>query len=148
MMACSLVYVMVVAYIEYKSFVKYIAIIVLVYTTWFSKDEFYTKLNPEDETMMAYIADGKEKLGDMLELTDNEWDNTIVFTLSTTFNELYAVPAGFGINCCLDDYVYKNFDNLNGKYITAKCDREMNDFLAERCELVTSYGTTNVYKLR
>lgn len=36
---------------------------------------------------------------------------------STRWQMLYAVPHGFGINCCLPEYVEENFDNLQCRYL-------------------------------
>jgi len=36
---------------------------------------------------------------------------------STRWQMLYAVPHGFGINCCLPEYVEENFENLQCRYL-------------------------------
>ena len=111
-------------------------------------DEFYTKLFPKREEQMEAIADGQEKLNAVFELSDNEWDNTVISTRITYFNDLYAIPVGFAFNSCIDDYVREHWDELNSKYIAYRPDGPLNDFLAERCEVVTTYGDTVVYKIR
>lgn len=148
LMSCSVVYIMVMGYTQYKEKLAYIILAVLLYTNWFSQDEFYTKLFPKREEQMEAIADGQEKLNAVFELSDNEWDNTVISTRITYFNDLYAIPVGFALNSCIDDYVREHWDELNSKYIAYRPDGPLNDFLAERCEVVTTYGDTVVYKIR
>ena len=148
LMSASVVYIMVLAYLEHKQKYTYIIIAVLIYTNWLSQDSFYTQIKPVDEEQMEAIADGQAKLNELLELGDSEWDNTIISTRITKFNDLYAVPVGFALNSCLDDYVREHWDELNSKYIAYRPEGDLNDFLAERCEVVTKYGDTVVYKIR
>ena len=148
LMSCSLVYIMIIAYKEYKQRLAYVIIAVLIYTNWLSQDYFFTKLYPANADQLEAIADGQAKLNELLELGDSEWDNTIISTRITKFNDLYAVPVGFALNSCLDDYVREHWDELNSKYIAYRPEGDLNDFLAERCEVVTSYGDTVVYKIR
>lgn len=148
-MICALVFAMIIVYIENKASVTLIVAIALVYATWFSHDTvMYNTLPRIDEEQLEAISEGSEKLNAAMQLTDNEWDNTIIWTRSTVYNELYALPEGFGINCCLDEFVLNNFDSLKSKYVTAYYDGEMNDFLSERGKLVATFGTTNVYEIR
>ena len=54
------------------------------------------------------------------------FNNTIIWPISDMvdgvtrevfWQHLYAVPAGFGINCCSDGYVKTNFDHLQSGYL-------------------------------
>ncbi len=148
LMSCSLVYIMVIAYTDYKQKLSYIILVVLLFANWFSHDDFYTKLYPKRQEQIEAIADGQEKLNAVFELSDNEWDNTVISTRITYFNDQYAIPVGFGLNMCVDDYVRDNWGTLNSKYIAYRPDGPLNDFLAERCEVVTTYGDTVIYKIR
>lgn len=37
--------------------------------------------------------------------------------VNTQWQMLYALPKGFGISCCMPDYVMDNFDSLQSKYL-------------------------------
>ena len=148
LMACSLVYLMLLAYADVRQVTSCIYIAIMVYSTWLSQEDFFSPILPVNEVQMQTIAQGKEALVQLMPLSDDGWDNTVIYTRSAVFNDLYAIPAGFGINCCLDGYVQENFDVLNSKYIAAKAESEIDDFLAERCELIIKYGQTNIYKIR
>ncbi len=148
LMAYCMVAVMLIAYSESKLKISYVLIAVLIYTNWFCQDYHFTTLIPEDEKQMEAISDGYSQLSKVLKLGDNEWDNTIISTRITYSNDLYAVPEGFAMNSCLDDYVREHWDELNSKYIAYRPEGDLNDFLAERCELIASYGDTVVYKIR
>ena len=148
LMAYCMVAIMLIAYTEYKTKLAYIMIGVLIYTNWLSTDYFFNGLIPEDETQMEALADGYEKLSKVLELGDEPWDNTIISTRITYSNDMYAIPEGFALNSCLDDFVREHWDELNSKYIAYRPEGDLNDFLAERCEVVATYGDTVVYQIR
>ncbi len=65
------------------------------------------------------------------------FDNTLIWVLSdnssdvviTDYRELFAVPSGIGINCCLYSYVNDNFNQLNGRYIATPSD----GLLSQKC---------------
>ena len=148
LMAYCMIAVMLIAYSEVQLKASYIIIAVLMYTTWFSKDSFFNALIPKDEKQMEALADGYEKLSKELELSDEPWDNTIISTRITYSNDMYAIPEGFALNSCLDDYVRENWDELNSKYIAYRPEGDLNDFLAERCEVIATFGDTVVYQIR
>lgn len=147
-MAAILVLAMIFAYNENKKIITCICVVVFLYTTWFCREEFYMKLYPANEEQLAVLEDGQQKLEEVMRLGDDEWDNTVIFTRITYFNDLYAIPSGFGINCCIDDYVREHFDELGSKYIAYRAGGDLDEFLADRCELIATYGTTNMYKIR
>lgn len=55
------------------------------------------------------------------------YDNTVIWvmndvndkgeTVMLNYHELYSIPAGMGINCCLSDYVTENMGQLKSGYI-------------------------------
>ena len=54
------------------------------------------------------------------------YDNVLIWTLSDMvdgnaeslkWQELYAVPAGFGISCCEGEYIREHFEELQSKYL-------------------------------
>lgn len=57
---------------------------------------------------------------------DAHYANTVIWVIGdmvdgtpevTSWQLLYALPSGFGINCCMYDYVADNFDSLQSGYI-------------------------------
>lgn len=57
-------------------------------------------------------------LEEAMVLEDNLcYDNTVIWTLGSEYSEYYAVPTGFGISCCFDDFVINNYDGLESKYV-------------------------------
>lgn len=104
----------------------------------------------------AVLARGYESMimNDMPdELTDNPWDNTIIWPMvdetRTDFTLLYALPEGMGINACHKDYILENFDELKPKYILTNVGEEI-DLLCEKEEkyLVAFYGNVHIWRLR
>lgn len=67
------------------------------------------------------------------------FDNTLIWTLDDVVEEksvilrwqiLYAIPAGYGMNCCSGGYVKNNFDTLKSRYLAVPAGGE----LEKRCE--------------
>ncbi len=64
-----------------------------------------------------------------LKLNQNDvpnFDNVVIWTFSDTVDEkkinatwqiFYALPEGFGISCCMPDYVMENLQDLQSRYI-------------------------------
>ncbi len=62
-----------------------------------------------------------------VEVSDSQgYDNTVIWVLTdqkdgesevTAFGELFALPKGMGINCCLSDYVKGNISSLKCRYL-------------------------------
>lgn len=48
------------------------------------------------------------------------FDNTVIWNYETDYTAYYAVPAGFGINLCHEEYVLDNFDSLQSRYLGIK----------------------------
>lgn len=77
------------------------------------------------ETLVQWDAVLAQKLVLNRENVPN-YDNVVIWTLwdevdgehrSLKWQELYAVPAGFGISCCEDTFVDGQFEKLQSKYI-------------------------------
>jgi hypothetical protein len=76
---------------------------------------------------MAYWED---VFAENLSLVDENvpnFDNVIVWVFSDTTPEesivakwqmLYFLPKGFGISCCMPDYITENLENLQSRYIS------------------------------
>ena len=54
------------------------------------------------------------------------YDNVVIWafndivdgkSVNTTWQLLYALPEGFGISCCMPDYINANFEDLQSRYI-------------------------------
>lgn len=69
-----------------------------------------------------------EQLSENMELTGNapNYDNTVIWTFRETvngesalvdFGAYYAIPEGFGINLCEEQYMGENLENLLSRYI-------------------------------
>lgn len=99
---------------------------------------FYTvmALDPYDyqvpfvqEQRLTEVEKWRSELAEelVLEATDvPNFDNVVIWTFSdvvdgksinTQWQLLYALPQGYGISCCMPDYVLENFDTLQSKYI-------------------------------
>ncbi len=84
------------------------------------------------------------------------YDNTVIWTFRDVvegekelvdYGPLYALPEGFGINLCDEDYLEEHFgDGLNSRYIAVAADGE----LADKCEetgyrLIAETSTVKLY---
>lgn len=95
-----------------------------------------------DEKRQDTLAQWEETFDKQLKLVEENtpnYDNVLVWTLwdevdgqhaSLKWQELYAVPAGFGISCCEDTYVTEHFDELRSKYIAVVSE----GVLEEKCK--------------
>ena len=69
------------------------------------------------------------------------YENTLIWVLTdmkdgestvTAFGELFALPKGMGINCCLHDYTVSNIDSLKCAYLATVSGGEIDKLCAER----------------
>ncbi len=82
-----------------------------------------------EEAIEAEINNLAEQLAGRMELSEGpSWNNTVIWlsydmvdgeAVSEQWQQLYALPAGFGINHCSQDYVLNNFDGIRSRYIAA-----------------------------
>lgn len=82
-----------------------------------------------DKQRVADVEAWRETLaGELVLKGDNvpNYENVVIWTfndiidgtaVNTQWQLLYALPEGFGISCCMADYVTENFDSLQSKYI-------------------------------
>lgn len=80
------------------------------------------------EERRADLADLAGQLSEHMDLAEQapSYENTIIWTFRekidgtfvlTDFGAYYAVPEGFGINLCEEDYLAQNLENLQSRYI-------------------------------
>lgn len=81
------------------------------------------------EERVAEVEAWQELLAVQMELREGGapgYDNSVMWVFSdsiggepvnTQWQLLYALPEGFGISCCMQDYVLQNFDGLHCRYI-------------------------------
>lgn len=81
-----------------------------------------------EETVQEYEEISEVLKSEMVLLYDEvpSYDNTVLWVMrdnvegelcDTRWQMLYAVPEGFGINCCLPEYVEENFEVLQCRYL-------------------------------
>ncbi|SDB38942.1 hypothetical protein SAMN02910298_01920 [Pseudobutyrivibrio sp. YE44] len=149
LMACAIVGIMLVNYLIDKRTVAIISILIVLYLSWFSKDDFYNKIYPLNEDQVASYEVEQKRLTELMPISENKWDNTAIYTLSMAFDDLYALPAGMGISDCDDSYVMENLDGLKSKYVCTRIGEEVDDFMMNSdAELIETFANTRIYKLR
>ena len=82
-----------------------------------------------DDVLKQEIVELQEELEEKMTLSEQlSWNNTVIWlaydivdeeVVAEQWQQLYALPAGFGINHCSQSYVMENFDNINSRYIAA-----------------------------
>ncbi len=92
-----------------------------------------------EETLAMWEKKMSEKM--VLETEDVPgFDNVIIWTLSDevdgevemmNWQELYAVPAGFGISCCQGDFVAENLESLKSRYLAVPVGGKLDEACAE-----------------
>ncbi len=66
-----------------------------------------------------------------------------------TRHQLQALPSGYGISCCFEDYPLYYIQNVQSKYVTTCIDGDVDKLLsALNCEVVAEYGAIKIYKIR
>ena len=109
--------------------------------------------------MERTTADFHEKLSLDLEEVPS-YDNDVIWVVydfdaetgeqsMVDYQILYGIPAGFGINCCYQDYIIENFDSLQCKYIFTLAGGEIDEICKEHGLEVITEGLNGIcYKLR
>lgn len=94
-----------------------------------------------EEQRQAEVESWREQLREQMTLADKEapnYDNVVMWVfndvidrtaVNTQWQLLYALPEGFGISCCMGDYVRENFDSLQSRYLCVTPKGE----IEERC---------------
>ena len=122
-------------------------IVISVLLTWCSKDTFYTDLPIRDNGFIEEI--NSQELHEKMPLSENPWDNTVIWVYSLNHNELYNLPVGFGINCCLEEYIINNIDSLKAKYIAVSKGTELENIIDFGVyDIIADYGNIIIYRIR
>lgn len=105
-------------------------------------DAYEHQIPYRDEMRADALAQWEETFAKEISLVKENvpnYENVVIWTLwdevdgehtSLKWQELYSVPAGFGISCCEDGYVAEHFEELQSKYIAVVA----NGVLEEKCE--------------
>lgn len=100
------------------------------------------------------IISGENQLASALQIDTqaDRWDNTVIWLLSdissVKWQNLYAFPAGMGINLCQKDYILNNFENIKSKYLMTSIGEEVDHACEEKNKkLIAEYGQVHVWKL-
>lgn len=86
------------------------------------------------------------------------YENVVIWTFEdrvegenvmTSWQLLYALPEGFGISCCMRDYVAENFEGLRSRYLACPTGGEIQGMCREAgYSLVYGDGELVLYRLR
>ena len=96
----------------------------------------------KNDTLKAEISIWEEVFKEKgIEVTETPgYDNTVIWVLTdekdgvsevTAFGELFALPEGMGINCCLSDYVKSNISTLKCRYLATVSGGEIDKLCAK-----------------
>ena len=119
--------------------------IAIIISTWKWNSDYDIEPPITDQTLSETIADASYGI----EFGDEPWDNTLIWTLSCNYNELFGVPEGVGINICMDSYVIETND-LKSKYIAIPDNNEdlVSCANSRDWEIVGISGGTLIYSTR
>lgn len=148
-MAAEFVGLLFIAYKEDKKTIKIVCLIAAIYMTWLSTETHYVSCPKYSEQVEASLLDGDKQLTQAMELTDDVWDNTVILPLTINWDDVYAIPAGFGLSICYDSYIVEHADDLMCRYVLAYADSEI-DLLAQKkgWQLLATYSTSKMYQTR
>lgn len=109
----------------------------------------YMAVNPYDyqvpfvqEDRKADVERWQELLGERLSLEEESPDfkNVVIWVFkdtvdgvsaNTAWQLLYALPEGFGVSCCMPEYVAENFDELKSRYLFTAAAGEIDGLCAQ-----------------
>ena len=128
---------------------------------------FYVPLSPFDyqipfqqEERVASVEAWTEAMQERLALNREDtpnYDNVVIWVFSdmvgdeevrTSYQLLYGLPEGFGISCCMRDYITANIDTLKSRYIAVPSYGEIAQLCEGRgCRLVYGDDELALYEL-
>lgn len=118
----------------------------------------YDRLPPFRQEKLAEDIEGmRELLQEKMEYTPGiGWENTVIWlsydivdgeVAVEPWQQLYALPGGFGINFCSLDYVLEHLDTLQSHYIVAVPGGQVEEELLKRgAGLIAENGQIVVYQ--
>ncbi len=118
----------------------------------------YDRLPPlRQEELAEDIESMGEILREKMEYTPGiGWENTVIWlsydmvdgeVAAEPWQQLYALPGGFGVNLCSLDYVLEHMDTLQSRYIAAVPGGQVEEELLKRgAGLIAENGQIAVYQ--
>ena len=115
----------------------------------------------QEEASEAY-AYWEGVLEEKLELdTENgvpNFENSVIWVFNDQLSDgtketvawqyLYALPEGFGISCCMPDYIHEKFETLQSRYIATLSGGEIDEMCRDAgCSEIGRRGTLVIYRL-
>ena len=104
--------------IVFAYFYSYMAVDAYDYQVPFAAEERYECVEQWRETLSEDLMVNRENAP--------SYENVVIWLLydtvegehvNTQWQLLYALPEGFGISCCMPEYVEEHFESLRGKYL-------------------------------
>ncbi len=92
---------------------------------------------------VAQVEQWQQTFAETLVMTEEQvpnYDNAIIWTFSDVvegesinnkWQVLYSLPEGFGISCCMREYIIENFDQLQNRYISTVSGGEIDSMCLE-----------------
>lgn len=106
-----------------------LGVVFACFLTWNTANFRDYQASFEEADMRERICDWEQVLQEQMCLTEGgtpNFDNVVIWVLSdilpegeiyTGWQYLYALPPGFGINCCNSGFVTEHFDSLKSRYL-------------------------------
>lgn len=99
--------------------------------TYMAEDPLYYELPYRQEERVEQLSEWEDIFDARLELDREQevpnYDNSVIWVFQdkgpdgelkfVSWQFLYALPEGFGISCCMPEYILENFDGLKSRYI-------------------------------
>ena len=149
LLAWGLLGVLLITSVEKNRVIKLLLVISLVYLTWGSKDTYSYSLPRYDSNFASSLLDNEKKLEEEMPIHEDPWDNTIIWALSVNYKDLYAVPEGYGINICHDQYIIDNASELKSKYVAASIASDLDSYADDMgWKEVALCNTTRIWQVR
>lgn len=106
--------------VTFAYFYAYMAVDPMDYQVPFRQEELTTQITQWENIFDEYLKIDRTE-------TVPNYDNAIIWVFNdqktdgsyenVAWQLLYTLPEGFGISCCMPDYVKENFDSLKSRYI-------------------------------
>lgn len=116
-----------------------------------------------EEELVSRVEDWRDIFEEKLELSTEgaapSFDNVVIWVFNDQHSDgsyenvawqlLYALPEGFGISCCMPDYVTANLENLESRYLATLDGGQIDELCrAAGYQEIGRDGEMAVYELR